>query len=168
MSEAITEEKVWVKLPARIHLTQGQVALIDSEDYPILNQWKWFAHWSTFTKTYYAVRNIPTKNKKQISKGMHRIIMKPPNNKLIDHINHNTLDNRKANLRIVTRRINNQNQRKHRMWPVGVYWNKNTQGFIAGIKINSFSNYLGYFLDPLSGSMLYKFVVEELERLGVD
>ena len=41
---------------------------------------------------------------------LHRIIMGNPEGLVIDHINHNTLDNRKSNLRIVTYRENALNK----------------------------------------------------------
>ena len=53
---------------------------------------------------------------KNISKGkpimtLHRFLMKPPNDKVIDHINHNKKDNRKINLRIVTQKENILNKK---------------------------------------------------------
>lgn len=44
------------------------------------------------------------KNKKRIH--IHRLIMNCPDDKIIDHINHNSLDNRKCNLRITNQKIN--------------------------------------------------------------
>ena len=41
-----------------------------------------------------------------------RCIMNPPDNMEVDHINHDTLDNRKCNLRICTRSENRRNGRK--------------------------------------------------------
>jgi len=71
------------------------VCTIDNEDVDLIKKYKWsncsgYARTSTDGKT--------TK--------MHRMLMKPPKDKVIDHINHNTLDNRKKNLRIVTNTVN--------------------------------------------------------------
>lgn len=50
---------------------------------------------------------VGRKNQKNIR--IHRLILNCPNNMDVDHINHNTFDNRKENLRIVTRSQNNMN-----------------------------------------------------------
>lgn len=49
------------------------------------------------------------------SQGLGRIIMEPPEGMQVDHINRNGLDNRRENLRIVTRQQNLLNRRN---------WNK--------------------------------------------
>lgn len=60
----------------------------------------------------YAARRI--KNAKPTIIYMHREIMHCPKNYEIDHINHNTLDNTKCNLRIATKQQNQANQLKNR------------------------------------------------------
>ena len=40
---------------------------------------------------------------------LHRYIMNCPEDMVVDHINHNTLDNRKENLRICTKKQNERN-----------------------------------------------------------
>lgn len=52
---------------------------------------------------------------------LHRFIMNCPRDKVIDHINHNTLDNRKKNLRIVSHFENQQNLRSNKSGVVGVH-----------------------------------------------
>jgi hypothetical protein len=42
---------------------------------------------------------------------LHRVILNAPKDKVVDHINHNTYDNRRKNLRIVSRQQNAQNRR---------------------------------------------------------
>lgn len=61
---------------------------------------------------------------------IHRLIMNCHNNMDVDHINHNTFDNRKENLRIVTRSQNNMN--------MGLR-STNTSG-VTGVRLNVVSN----------------------------
>ena len=59
--------------------------------------------------------------------------MECPSDKIIDHINHNTLDNRKCNLRICTHFENMQNRRDNKTGKTGVYYNKRDDVFVASI-----------------------------------
>jgi len=86
----------------RIHLTKGKFAIVDPDDFDRLNIYKW--HASKNASTFYAKRNLYPKRKgKPGSIPMHRQIMNAPREMLVDHINYNGLDNRKANLRLATR-----------------------------------------------------------------
>lgn len=93
----------------------GKFAIVDEEDYEWLMQWKWHLNGKG-----YAQRK---QNKKAIP--MHRVINKTPEGFDTDHINRNTIDNRKCNLRSVTRSQNNKNK--------GFYLNsaKNKSGYIG-------------------------------------
>jgi hypothetical protein len=130
-----------------IKLTKGYVAIIDDDDYESVSQWKWCA--SENHKKVYALHyfnNSETGKKEMIS--MHRFIMGVPGNGLIvDHKNHDTLDNRKENLRICNRHENAWNQKIEKSKYKGVsfcYWNK-VKPFSAHIAINSKLMHLGYF-----------------------
>jgi hypothetical protein len=80
-----------------IQLTQGKVALIDDEDYPLVCQFKWYAkknHCTMYACT--GERNT----------YMHALIA----GKYCDHRNGNGLDNRRCNLRFATFAQNSQNR----------------------------------------------------------
>jgi len=67
----------------------------------------------------------------------------------VDHINHDKLDNRRENLRVVTRAQNNQNREKgygSSKWR-GVSWNKGEGRWVAKAMIAGDLNFLGYFDD---------------------
>ena len=88
-----------------IQLTQGHVAIVDNEDFEFLSQFKWHAHRNRYT--YYA-ETYKRGSKKRIK--MHRAICGFPELRfVVDHINGNGLDNRRANLRVVPRCINSLN-----------------------------------------------------------
>lgn len=96
--------------------TSGQIleCLIDTEDLPLVEDIKncWYAQKSHKEKNWYIKnrrRTGPRKEGKVVEKMIHRIIMDAPPKFVVDHINHNTLDNRKCNLRIVSQSINTQN-----------------------------------------------------------
>ncbi len=84
----------------RIPLTRGQFALVDDEDLPLVLGQRWYANRSS-TGQYYAI------NGQRL--GMHRLITNCPKGLEVDHINHDTLDNRRSNLRVCTHKENMRN-----------------------------------------------------------
>ena len=81
---------------------------------------------------------------------LHRLIMNCPEDKVVDHINHNPLDNRKCNLRICTYSQNNMNkdiQSNNTSGYPGVYWSKTENKWYARIKINGKNICLGYYIN---------------------
>lgn len=117
--------------------------LMDIEDVQILIDYTWHKHHNKTNNTIY-MRGWCKKTRKK--KMMHRIIMKAPDNKQVDHINGNTLDNRKSNLRICSHseNIRNRGQRKDSTTNYkGVFRSGNRWG--ASIGVNSDKIYLGTF-----------------------
>jgi hypothetical protein len=93
--------KIGAVRTCEIQLTKGKIVRVDADDFERVNKFKWSAVWNPNTKSYYAVRGEgPRKDFRLIR--MHRFIANTPENMICDHINHNTLDNRKHNLRNCT------------------------------------------------------------------
>lgn len=93
----------------RINLSNGLYTIVDDEDYDNLNVYKW--HVNKSKNTFYVITSY-RENNKMVTIKMHRIIINAPKGYLVDHINHNGLDNRKCNLRICTDSQNSQNRSK--------------------------------------------------------
>lgn len=135
-----------------IPLSRGLVAIVDDEDFDWLNQWKWYAGNNGKARTMYAIRMAAVEGKRRKFR-MHREIMNPPDGMEVDHINHNGLDNRRSNLRIVTSSQNSRNTRKPRTGRTskykGVTYEKDRVGHVArwrvGIRINGKHKWLGRF-----------------------
>lgn len=68
---------------------------------------------------------------------LHRFITNCPLDKVVDHINHNTLDNRKSNLRICSRFENQQNLRSCKSGHPGVYFKKTRGKWVGNISKNN-------------------------------
>jgi hypothetical protein len=96
-----------------IPLTQGQNAIVDTKDFDWLNQWNWCARWDKDTKSFYAMRKI-RKGDRWPDVMMARVILGCKPRKDSDHINHDTLDNRRNNLRSATRSQNKANSDKYK------------------------------------------------------
>lgn len=86
---------------AYIALTKGVFALIDIEDADLIGRFLWHSQWCKNTGSFYANRTVEGS-----LYAMHRIVNGTPKGLLTDHINRNTLDNRRSNLRNAT---NSQN-----------------------------------------------------------
>jgi len=91
---------------------------------------------------------------------MHREIITPPYPLVVDHINHNGLDNRQANLRPATKSQNTINKpykkkkgahSKYR----GVTWQKSINKWQAQIRIKGIQTKIGYYNDETTAAKAY-------------
>lgn len=141
-----------------IQLTQGQVAIVDDDDFDMVNAFKWCSLWNPDTRTFYAVRNSPAVNGKRGMIYMHREVTNSKAGEYVDHINHDTLDNRHENLRLCT---GGQNQANHRMQVnntsgfKGVSWYKVLGKWEAKLMVNGKTRHLGYFTTALTAAIAY-------------
>jgi len=97
-----------------IILTKGKVALVDDEDYEWLNMWKWQVRSDLKHNLHYASTSTPDGCRVY----MHRLLMMHPDGLVVDHIDHDGLNNQKKNLKTCTHRVNMCNRKKH---PASVY-----------------------------------------------
>ena len=79
---------------------------------------------------------------------LHRFIMNPSDDMVVDHINGNKLDNRRCNLRICTNQQNSFNHKvliNNESGHSGIYFRKDTNKWRARIKVGNKDIHLGYF-----------------------
>ena len=148
------------KTMKQIPLTQGQIALIDDEDFARISKHKWCASRTRYN-TFQAVRG---KLGKTIL--MHRQIMKAPIGLVVDHINHNQLDNRRVNLRLATISQNCMNQRPQKKLLSscfkGVYRHKIYKTWTAYITKDGKRIYIGAFGSEIEAAKAYDKAAKEL------
>ena len=139
---------------------RGQFTTVDEDVFLLLSRYKWF-----LSHNGYATTGLGkfTRNKRLGQVLMHRLILAPPIEMEIDHIDNDKLNNRKKNLRICTRKQNLQNRpkmlringRKVSSKYKGVYWQKDISRWRARISTNGKSIYLGTFEDEVKAAMEY-------------
>lgn len=138
-----------------IPLTQNKVALVDDKDYEEISKYKWHAYKGR--TTYYAARMSQSEHKRRHSIRMHVAILGTPKGMDTDHINGNGLDNRRENLRIVTKRQNSQNlhiKKSGRF--TGVSWHNQGRKWRARIKVNGKTHHLGLYDSDEAAALRYK------------
>jgi hypothetical protein len=96
----------------QIPLTKGKFAIIDDSDFERVNQFKWCAHKSKRSSTWYAIRHGARPQRKSIL--LHVFLMNPLQGMKIDHIDGNGLNSQRHNLRVVTDSQSAMNKGKHR------------------------------------------------------
>jgi len=137
----------------KIHLTQGKVAIVDESDFEHLSKFKWFAVECHINK-FYAARK---ENKKNLY--MHREILGLEGKQVhCDHINGDSLDNRRTNIRACTPSENGRNRTlpsNNTSGFKGVSHYKNFGKWGARIKIYGKPKHLGIFDDPEKAAKAY-------------
>jgi hypothetical protein len=139
----------------RIPLTQGQYAIVDADDYYRLIKYKWQV--VRIRDTYY-VRRLVSRNGKRTTLFMHKVILHAPKGMVVDHINGNPLDNRKANLRLATPAQNSRNRRVTKRGTSiykGVWYNRTKRLYCARITVSRKMIYIGQFKDEVEAARAY-------------
>jgi len=141
-----------------IKLYNGRVALVDDDDFDLMNNYKWSIHKAGNVE--YA-RSMPGKQ------YMHRMILNLNDPRiLVDHIDHNGFNNTKENLRACNKSLNGANRKsanknslsKH----VGVYWFKQTNRWHARVWKERKCYHLGYFKSESDAALAYNKKATEL------
>lgn len=150
----------------RVRLADSnKYAIVDYGDFAKLLKYTW---WGDYSYGSYRVIRFIGKDRGHTALQIHRQIMKgelnyklqTSNSKLVvDHINRNSLDNRRANLRVATHLQNARNRvkinKKCSSIYKGVCWSKHHKKWAAQINVRRKSIHLGYFKDELDGAKCY-------------
>ena len=146
-----------------IPLTQGHNAIVDIADFETLSQWNWRTHFNGFS--LYAVRTATKNGYKRKNIYMHRYILSCKLEQEADHRNHNTLDNRRKNLRPCTSQQNKWNSRLRNDNSVGfrgVTKRKDNGRFAAQIVIDRKCRRLGCYTTPEEAARAYDKAAKEV------
>lgn len=141
----------------KLELTQGQHTTIDDDDSERVNKFKWYA---AKRKGGYVAETSFRKDGKKVNVTLHRFITNCPKGMDVDHLNHDTLDNRKENLRVCSHHENTLNRRKYSNSSAtsefkGVRVDTNTGKFIAAISVEGKEKYLGIFEEEIDAAREY-------------
>lgn len=126
-----------------IYAETGEIVLVSEEDYEFLSSFKWYVR-SSSERLKYAYATVANDRNRL---AMHRLVMVPPPELVVDHINGCGLDNRRANLRVCTIQencFNRNNGAKNKLSKfIGV--GRNGIGWVATFQINGSQIRLGTF-----------------------
>lgn len=138
-----------------IKLTQGKITIVDKEDYDVVMGCLKHVRWSIWHNAGNYARLALGSDKVLF---IHRLVVNCPEGLRVDHINGDTLDNRKCNLRICDANQNIRNRKKPK---------HNTSGFKGVVKIKNYNKwssqisykgehkYLGYYNSKEQAAMVY-------------
>lgn len=136
-----------------IPLNNGMFTKVSNEDFNTVRLY----NWTLCTNGYVTSRKLKT--------YLHRFITKCPEGMVVDHINHDTLDNRIINLRVCTNQENVQNSRlridsttKYK----GVTYDKEKGKMISSIHHNGIGLFLGYYNCEIEAAKAYDEKAKEL------
>lgn len=113
------------------YTNKNEPFLVDIEDYDKVKNFCWYKNNKGYLASHYS-------GGKPVL--LHRLIMDASVNELVDHISHDTADNRKSNLRLCSRSQNGMNRMAK-----GYTWDKRDNKWRARITVGGRNFDLGYF-----------------------
>jgi hypothetical protein len=136
-----------------IKFSNGNITIVDDEDYEKFSSYKYYENDKGYAQRSYGPRSA----KKHAL--LHREIMNAPKGLFVDHINHNKLDNRKSNLRLVTNQQNRFNSNKMKIAKTskykGVCLIKKANLWKALIRFNGKDKIIGRFESEETAAVAY-------------
>lgn len=155
------------EIPLHGKIAAGRVALIDEDDFELVAPYRWNVRevWKDgkYVSGPYALTSLPRRDNggKAPSLLMHVLIMGQP---WIDHIDGNTLDNRKSNLRLATPEQNARNRRMRQSGKSqykGVALVEANGRWIAHIGYGGKDNHIGVYANETSAAYAYDMAARE-------
>lgn len=161
-----------------IKLRKGEIVLVDDDDYDKLISFNWYAIYEP-NGAFYAVRGFRNNGRKYII-SMHRQILglTHGDGKIVDHIDVNSANNCKSNLRICTNAENSRNKRKKKNCSssyYGVYlykqkyfnktkneWAATPPKWKAQICFNDKKIHIGHYKTEKEAALAYNKMAKEL------
>ncbi len=140
----------------KIYLGEGFWTILDRQDYYRFASFKWEIYGSD--NKFYAVRGVMAGSSRTTTVRLHRLIMDCPKGLVVDHINGDSLDNRRANLRLATQAQNLYNRKKKKNTSsqfIGVSFNKSHRYWCSQIRVNGKSVWLGSFDNEIAAAKAY-------------
>lgn len=146
-------------MPKEIPLTKGFVAIVDDEDYELLNERFWCVYQNIRCPSPYAItRTLERDGVPGRLIYMHRYIMDCAEGLTVDHINGDGLDNRRSNLRNCTIAQNACNRQKH-IVGLSAYKGVNPRGptgpYRARIRVGKRLINLGQYATEVEAALAY-------------
>lgn len=149
------------KIPLRGKNGTGKFAMVDDEDFELVNQWKWSVGGAGY----------PTGSVYVESRGrkwpvlMHRYLLSTPKGMEADHINGDKLDNRRRNIRnctplqnMVNRGLTKLNTSGYK----GVSWDESRKKWAVRIKIEGKTTHIGRYTNIETAARAYDIKAKEI------
>jgi hypothetical protein len=142
------------RIELRRKLGPSMYALVDPDDLPMLSAYTWAAVRGYKDIFYATAETVIDGRRRRVY--MHRVILAAPSGACVDHINHDGLDNRRANIRLATTTQNAANMRaRGRSAYKGVAWRSDRGYWRAQIKMNGKNTNLGGFATEIEAARAY-------------
>jgi hypothetical protein len=138
----------------RIYLGEEVWTIVEPTDYYRVGNIKWCL--GGHERKSYAIGGIRSNKGGAKTVYLHREIMTAPKGRIVDHKNGDSLDNRRANLRIATHAQNSSNKRKTRSKTtsrfIGVSYEKSQDRWAVKIKHKGKSYWIGGFKSEIEAA----------------
>ncbi len=137
-----------IRASVSVPLTRGLFALVDEEDAQTVLSMTWHVWHGRRNRSPYAATNFPRPGGGYRHLLLHRFVLREPAG-AVDHINGDTLDNRRANLRVCTAEQNAHNARlrlDNQSGYKGVSYSKGR--WMARVTAHGTCHFLGLFDTP--------------------
>ena len=114
--------------------------ILDVDDLELIKKYKFHIYKNSTNSKFYVRCYKGVINGKEKSEALHRLIMNTPTGLQTDHINRDTLDNRRCNLRICTIAENKQNQDAQKnnksSGHKNIYWCREQNKWRVALRLN--------------------------------